>query len=46
MSKAIKTIAIILLLGIVLTLSFGAGCNLATKTEPGLDQNLDTWIPW
>ena len=44
MSKAIKTIAIILLLGVVLTLSFGAGCNLATKTEPSLDQDLDTVV--
>jgi len=44
MSKAIKTLVIILLLGVILTLSFGAGCNLATKTEPGLDQDLDTVV--
>jgi len=44
MSKAIKTLVIILLLGVILTLSFSAGCNLATKTEPGLDQDLDTVV--
>jgi len=41
MSKITKFAAVILLLGVILTLSFGAGCFLATRTQPVLDEGLD-----
>ncbi len=46
MSKTVKIIAVILL-GVILALSFGAGCFLATKTDsvsdPGLDSVVQAW---
>lgn len=42
MSKVAKITAVILLLGVILTLSFGAGCFVATRTQPALDQGLDS----
>jgi len=41
MSKTIKIILISLLLGIILTLSFGAGCALGTRISPSPEQGLD-----
>lgn len=43
MSKIVKIMVVILLLGVILTLSFGAGCFLATRTHP-LDQGLDSVV--
>jgi carboxyl-terminal processing protease len=42
MSKIAKIIAVVLLLGVILTLSFGAGCFPATRTPTALDQGLDS----
>ncbi len=42
MSKTIKITLISLLLGVILTLSFGIGCALGTRTSPNPEQNLDT----
>jgi len=42
MSKIAKITAVILLLGVILTLSFGAGCFVATRTHSASDQGLDS----
>jgi len=42
MSKVAKITAVILLLGVILILSFGAGCFVVTRTQPALDQGLDS----
>ena len=41
MSKTAKIIVATLLLGAILTLSFGAGCTLANRTEPVPDEGLE-----
>ena len=47
MSKIVKIMAVVLLLGVILTLSFGAGCFVATRTysasDPGLDSVAQAW---
>ena len=47
MSKIAKIIAVILLLGVILTLSFSAGCFVANRTystlDPGLDSVAQAW---
>ncbi len=47
MSKTVKIIAVILLLGVILALSFGAGCFTVTRTystsDPGLDSIAQAW---
>ena len=42
MLKTAKIIAVTLLLGVILALSFGAGCELVLRTHPALDQGMDT----
>ena len=42
MSKTIKIIAVILLLGAIVTLSFGAGCYVAPDTNSTSEQGLDS----
>jgi len=42
MSKIAKITAAILLLGVILALSFGAGCFPATRTPTALDQGLES----
>ncbi len=44
MSKTVKIIAVILLLGVILVLSFGAGCFVATRTQPASDLGLDSVV--
>ncbi|HEY86733.1 MAG TPA: S41 family peptidase [Dehalococcoidia bacterium] len=44
MSKIAKITAVILLLGVILTLSFGAGCFVATRTQTALNQGLDSVV--
>jgi len=41
MSKAIKIMVITLFLGVILALSFGAGCALGVRTPPSPGQGLD-----
>ncbi len=41
MSRTIKVLMIALFLGVILTLSFGAGCTIGTVTSPKTDQSLD-----
>jgi len=42
MSKTMKVIVITLVSVLILALSFGAGYTLATRTQPSLDQGLDS----
>ena len=42
MSKAVKTLMVILLLAVSLALSFGAGCNLDITNSSGASRALDT----
>jgi len=44
MLKTVKIIAVILLLGISLALSFGSGCYTATRTQTTSDQGLDSVV--
>ena len=47
MSKMVKVIAVVLLLGVILVSSFGAGCYVATRdystSDPGLDSIAQAW---
>mgnify|MGYP000480477982 CR=1 FL=1 len=42
MSRIARIMAVILILGVILSLSFGAGCFLTTRTQPASDQGLDS----